>query len=109
MANTQPDHGSRAPSMHGHKKTMFSTPFVVVAVMVALIIGFIGGTRGTELLLFVGNNLGVEVRTDELDLSSLQETYRKLSAKFDGQLDSDKLVEAANKGLVSAAGDDYTQ
>ena len=57
----------------------------------------------------VGGTFGVQVSTDQLDASSLQETYRKLNAKFDGKLDEQKLIEGANKGLVAAAGDTYTQ
>lgn len=107
MATHQPTNGSRG-SNHT-KKTAFSSTFVIVAIVVASVVGFIAGTRGTELLGFIGSNIGVEVRTDSLDLSTLQETYRKLEAKFDGDLDKTKLVEYANKGMVEATGDDYTQ
>lgn len=109
MATTEPTHGSHAPNGGRKQKATFSATFVMVAVVVAAIVSFIAGTRGTELLALAGNTFGVEVRTGELDLSSLQETYRKLDAKFDGNLDKNKLIESANKGLVSAAGDDYTQ
>lgn len=109
MAHTSP--GSDARASHGshQKKSAFSTAFVVVAVVIASLVGFVAGTRGTELLSFVGSNVGIEVRTDELDLSPLQETYRKLQARFDGKLDDAKLVEYANKGMVEATGDEYTQ
>lgn len=109
MAHTSP--GSDARASHGshQKKSAFSTAFVVVAVIIASLVGFVAGTRGTELLSFVGSNIGIEVRTDELDLSPLQETYRKLQARFDGKLDDAKLVEYANKGMVEATGDEYTQ
>ena len=109
MASTKPSHGSHVPQGVQKHTPKFTATFVVVAVLVASVISFIAGTRGTELLGMVGGAFGVEVRTGELDLSSVQETYRKLSAKFDGKLDEQKLVESANKGLVSAAGDDYTQ
>jgi len=109
VAHTSP--GSDARASHGshQKKSAFSTAFVVVAVVIASLVGFVAGTRGTELLSFVGSNVGIEVRTDELDLSPLQETYRKLQARFDGKLDDAKLVEYANKGMVEATGDEYTQ
>jgi carboxyl-terminal processing protease len=109
VASTKPSHGSHVPQGVQKHTPKFTATFVVVAVLVASVISFIAGTRGTELLGMVGGAFGVEVRTGELDLSSVQETYRKLSAKFDGKLDEQKLVESANKGLVSAAGDDYTQ
>ncbi len=47
-------------------------------------------------------------QTDTLDLSSVQTTYAKLQANFDGDLDRQTLIEGANRGLVEAAGDDYT-
>lgn len=109
MASTKLSHGSHVPQGVQKHTPKFTATFVIVAVLVASVISFIAGTRGTELLGMVGGTFGVEVRTGELDLSSVQETYRKLSAKFDGKLDEQKLVESANKGLVSAAGDDYTQ
>lgn len=43
-----------------------------------------------------------------IDLSSVQETYQALSDNFDGTLDTQKLIDGANKGLVDAAGDQYT-
>ena len=109
MASTKPSHGSNVLQDTQKHTPKFTTTFVVVAVLIASVISFVAGTRGTEALAMVGGAFGVEVRTGELDLSSVQETYRKLNAKFDGKLDEQKLVESANKGLVSAAGDDYTQ
>jgi len=109
VAHTSPSSDARASHGSHQKKSAFSTAFVVVAVVIASLVGFVAGTRGTELLSFVGSNVGIEVRTDELDLSPLQETYRKLQARFDGKLDDAKLVEYANKGMVEATGDEYTQ
>lgn len=107
MATHQPTHDSRGSNRN--KKTTFSSVFVISAVVVAALVGFVAGTRGSELASLVGGAFGVEVVTGQLDTSSLEETYRKLNAKFDGDLDQAKLIEQANKGLVSAAGDDYTQ
>lgn len=44
----------------------------------------------------------------DIDLSSVQSTYAQLKEKFDGELDTQALIDGANKGLVEAAGDDYT-
>lgn len=101
--------GSQRPDGKHAPHAKFSATFVIVAVLVASAVSFVAGTRGSELLGLLGGVLPVQVHTGELDLSSVQETYRKLSAKYDGKLDETKLVQAANKGLVSAAGDDYTQ
>lgn len=109
MADKQPTHSAHAPARGTAKPTTFSATFVIIAVLVASAVSFVAGTRGTELLSMVGGAFGVQVSTNQLDASSLQETYRKLNAKFDGKLDEQKLIEGANKGLVAAAGDTYTQ
>lgn len=109
MAQTKPGQNSSAVKNKQQSRTLFSMPFVTVAVVVALVAGFIAGTRGSELLGMIGANFGVQVHTGELDTSSLQETYRKLDAKFDGKLDTEKMIQYANKGLAEATGDDYTQ
>jgi carboxyl-terminal processing protease len=44
----------------------------------------------------------------KLDLASVQKTYDALRQKYDGKLSTDKLIEGANRGLVDAAGDQYT-
>ncbi len=44
-----------------------------------------------------------------LDYSSVDSVYALLKNNFDGQLDSTKLTEGLKRGLVSAAGDPYTQ
>lgn len=109
MASAKPAGGAHVARSAAHKKTRFSAMFVGAAVTVSLIVGFAAGTRGAEILSIVGVPFGVEVSTKTLDLSTLQETYRKLDARFDGTLDQRELVEYANKGLVQAAGDEYTQ
>lgn len=107
MAAQKSAHDSHVSNRH--KKTTFSSVFVISAVIISILVGFVAGTRGAELANLLGGTFGVEVATGQLDTSSLQETYRKLSLKFDGELDEQKLIEQANKGLVEAAGDDYTQ
>ncbi len=110
MAQKQPEGGLHdAKSRQRKDQTSFSGFFVIGAVIIAVLVGFVAGTRGTELLGLFGQNLGVQIETGQLDTSSLQEVYRKLNAKFDGKLDQDKLIQYANRGMVQAAGDDYTQ
>lgn len=79
-----------------------------VAIALTAIVGFIGGTRSDEIIGAVGPVLGLKVETGKLDLVSVQETYQKLKANFDGELDDKLLVEGANRGLVAAADDQYT-
>lgn len=108
MAQTKPKHIPPV-AKNGHKKASFSGIFVAGAVVLALCVGFVAGTRGTELLGLIGTNTGLPISTSELDTTSLQEVYRKLDAKFDGKLDQDKLIQSASRGMVEAAGDDYTR
>lgn len=109
VSSAKPAGGAHASRSVKQKKTRFSAMFVGVAVAVSLIVGFAAGTRGAEVLTLVGAPFGVEVSTKTLDLSSLQETYRKLDSRYDGKLDTKELVEYANKGMVQATGDEYTQ
>lgn len=109
MASSKPAGGASASRPTGQKSTRFSAMFVIAAVTVSLVVGFAAGTRGAEILTVVGAPFGVEVSTKTLDLSSLQETYRKLDARFDGKLSESELIEHANKGMVQATGDEYTQ
>ena len=81
--------------------------FVVIIALVA-VVGFIAGTRQNELYSAVGSLFGVKVSTDTIDVSSLQDTYRRLQENYDGTLNIQSLIEGANRGLVAAAGDDYT-
>lgn len=44
----------------------------------------------------------------QLDFSSLNETYSVLKSKYDGTLDTEKLIDGAKHGMVDALGDPYT-
>lgn len=72
------------------------------------IVGFIAGTRSDQLYAAVAPIFGVKVSTDTLDTELLRQTYRQLSANFDGTLDATALSDGAARGLVNAAGDKYT-
>lgn len=80
----------------------------ILTIAVVAVVGFTAGTRQQELYSAVGSIFGVRISTATLDTTSLQDTYRRLSENFDGTLDTAKLIEGANRGLVAAAGDDYT-
>jgi carboxyl-terminal processing protease len=45
---------------------------------------------------------------DRLNYDSVNQVYRELKQKYDGQLDEQKLILGLKKGLVEAAGDKYT-
>jgi len=91
----------------GKKKrtvSLFTTVLVVVVVAAA---SFVGGTRAEGVLAMLSNSQNADT-PDVLDLSGVQEVYRKLRANYDGEIDTQKLVDGAKKGIVSAAGDPYT-
>jgi carboxyl-terminal processing protease len=71
-------------------------------------ISFYMGTRSHDIEAFLSPLTGVKRSTESLDLSDVQSTYQYLSANYDGKLDKRALIEGANKGLVAAAGNQYT-
>lgn len=72
------------------------------------VVGFIAGTRSNELLGAVAPVLGFKVETSTIDLKSVQTVYQQLKANYDGTLDTQKLIDGAARGMVAAAGDQYT-
>ena len=72
------------------------------------VLGFFVGTQSNQILAFVGPVFGIKTYAGNVDLSSLQATYKALKANYDGTLDDKTLIDGANKGMVSAAGDNYT-
>ena len=93
-----------SPRRNGTKRRV--PPFVMFFAFLAVAgIGYVaGGLNNGTLFSNVGTLLGHE----DINLASVQETYQALSANFDGKLDKQKLIEGANRGLVEAAGDQYT-
>ncbi len=76
--------------------------------LIVAIVSFGAGMRSDAIFGAVGPMVGLRVETGTIDLSSIQETYRALKANFDGEIDEQKLIYGANKGLVQAAGDPHT-
>lgn len=78
---------------------------------VSVVAAFVVGTR----LQFIGDyffspytNKGNQTLSANLDLTEVQKIYDILKQKYDGKLDTAKLEEGVKRGLVSAAGDQYT-
>ena len=94
--------------MHGKKAQSLSKNSLFLIVAATAIIGFAAGTRSNDILAAVGPVFGIKVHTGTLDLSSVQGTYQKLAAHYDGTLDAQKLIEGASRGMVAAADDPYT-
>lgn len=81
------------------------TPIMIIAFVLVAGIGYVAGIASAGPL---NSRITGLLMGGELDLSSVQETYRKLVDNFDGDLDRSLLIEGANRGLVEAVGDPYT-
>ncbi len=88
------------------KSRSVSLPTTIAIVVVVATTAFVGGTRAESLHLPWFSTL---TNSSSLDFSRVQQVYDKLKGKFaEGPLDTNKLVEGAERGLVAAAGDPYT-
>jgi carboxyl-terminal processing protease len=113
---TKPEHSKHIEDVHPHvlkakaKKTKksISTNALILIIAATAVIGFFAGTRSSQIISVVGPVFGIKTYAGDIDLSSVQATYKALKANYDGTLDDKTLVDGANKGLVSAAGDAYT-
>jgi carboxyl-terminal processing protease len=90
------------------KKSIHPAIFFV-CLGVVLVLGYLTGTQHQQIVGTVVNPIiGLNTHEGEIDLSSVQETYRELASNFYGDLDEQALIDGASRGLVEAAGDDYT-
>ncbi|MCA9334806.1 S41 family peptidase [Candidatus Saccharibacteria bacterium] len=90
-----------------HKWSLTPGTFVLVLAVV-FCFGYSAGTKNDQIASFVAPSFGLKVASGNLDLSDVQATYRTLKASYDGTLSNRSLIEGASRGLVAAAGDDYT-
>ena len=90
------------------KEAKTSRTGVLLGGLIIAIVSFAAGMRSDAIFATIAPVVGIRVETGTIDLSSVQETYRALKANFDGELDTQKLIDGANRGLVEAAGDPYT-
>ena len=80
-----------------------------IAIVCAVAISsFVAGTRSDQLWAAIAPVFGIKASSDTLDLLSVQRTFQKLKANYDGTLDTNALIDGANRGMVAAAGDRYT-
>ena len=78
---------------------------------VAILLAFVAGNRFQTIgdyFFAPYTNKGNQVLSQNLDFSSVEKVYDLLKAKYDGKLDTAKLQDGIQKGLVDAAGDPYT-
>jgi carboxyl-terminal processing protease len=90
------------------EKTGISRTVYFFTIAIVAVVGFVAGTRSNDFMATVGPIFGFKVETGTIDLSSVQQTFQQLKGNFDGNLDTQKLIEGASRGLVAAAGDQYT-
>lgn len=103
MADSQNSMVEPVKAQVGISKSVYFLTVAVVAV-----VGFVAGTRSNELLAAVAPVFGLKVDTSTLELAAVQKTYQELKSNYDGELDKKKLIDGASRGLVQAAGDQYT-
>lgn len=73
-----------------------------------LLVGFVGGTRSNELYAGIAPLFGIKASTDTLDLDIVQKTYQQLLVNYDGDLDTQALIDGAARGMTAATDDPYT-
>ena len=81
----------------------------------AIIIGFVlavaGGVLGANWNNWFGGfgqYLGWSNPSSEVDWTSLNEVYNRLSTSYNGEISPSEVIEGAKKGLTEALGDTYT-
>lgn len=90
------------------KKWSFAPGTFVLILALASFVGYAAGTRNDQIVSTVAPIIGLKVEAGTLDLSSVQTTFRQLKLNYDGTIDTNALVQGASRGLVAAAGDEYT-
>ena len=88
------------------KKVERST-LVLVSVFM-LVLGFAGGLRIDDIRNLIAPVFGLK-KIERIDFSNIEKTYQALASNFDGEIDKQKIIDGASKGLVEAVGDKYTE
>lgn len=97
---------SAAPLTNRASVSLPTTIFIVVLVAA---IGFVLGARNPNLLSWLNRpNQANQALPSQLDYSQLNEVYALLRSRYDGELDTQKLLDGAKKGMTEATGDPYT-
>ncbi len=95
-------------SNHQFKAKLLNPSVFFVSIALALALGYSAGVYHYNVESAIGPVFGVKSHDASIDMSSLQETYNKLAANYDGTLNKNDLIQGANRGMVAAAGDAYT-
>jgi carboxyl-terminal processing protease len=108
MTHTTPHASASENRTPRNARLLGSRNFLFLIALSIAAVGFVAGTRQQEIMAGISQVIGVPKSSDQLDLSSVQTTYQYLKANFDGDIDTQKLIDGANSGLVAGAGDKYT-
>lgn len=76
---------------------------LIVPAVALVLVGFVGGQVGPRLLPQTW-----AVGRSSLNFGDLNDTYDLLKSKYDGNVDSTKVIDSAKAGVVASAGDPYT-
>lgn len=93
-------------------KRNFSTKFLILAVVFALVAGLLAGTSGSNLILEAASRVGLKIPViglDSPDFSDARSIYYMLKSKYNGDVSNEKLRAYLNKGVAAAAEDPYTE
>jgi len=81
---------------------------VVIGLIFILGLGYIAGTFNNQIISTIAPAFGIKTYKGTLDTTTIQATYQALKANYDGTIDDNALIEAANKGMVASLNDPYT-
>lgn len=91
----------------GRGKKVERSTLVLVSVFM-LVLGFAGGSRIDDIRNLIAPVFGFK-KVERIDFSNVEKTYQALASNFDGEIDKQKIIDGASKGLVEAVGDKYTE
>ena len=88
------------------KKVHLSSAVIIGAF--TLFFGFFIGLGWNNFAPYLFSGTSSSKQKVSIDWSPLNSVYSKLASEYDGEIDKDKLIEGAKKGLTAAIGDEYT-
>jgi carboxyl-terminal processing protease len=92
-----------------HKRPLAKIVFTIFAAVILFAAGVAIGRGDVVHVNRLSFERGVNGPSNELNYSSVDQVYDLLQKDFDGNLNKSALLDGAKSGLVSAAGDPYTQ
>ena len=91
----------------GKRKIRLTTTIIIS--FITLVAGIALGQNWDNIIGNHGPYLGGKKHSSSsLDFSSVQAVYNKTQQKFDGDIDREKIITGAKRGLIEALGDKYT-